>query len=211
MHIAKILIVDDQQIIRAGLEVMLNGLPNAKVVGQAANRAQVFNFLKSNKVDLVFMDIHLGEENGIALTKELLAKYPDIKVIALTISESIGLFNDMIAAGASGFLLKNIKEDELEKAINAVIEGDNYFSKEYLALVKPKEKTKSKSRIILSEREKNVLGLICKGFSNNEIADELNISVYTADQHRRNLLLKSEAKNTAQLVMIAFKEGLVDS
>jgi DNA-binding NarL/FixJ family response regulator len=211
MHIAKILIVDDQQIIRAGLEVMLNGLPNAKVVGQAANRAQVFNFLKSNRVDLVFMDIHLGEENGIALTKELLSKYPEIKVIALTISESIGLFNDMIAAGASGFLLKNIKEEELERAINAVIEGDNYFSKEYLALVKPKEKAKLKSRIILSEREKNVLELICKGFSNNEIADELNISVYTADQHRRNLLLKSEAKNTAQLVMIAFKEGLVSS
>ncbi|HEY4786328.1 MAG TPA: response regulator transcription factor, partial [Bacteroidales bacterium] len=201
---------DDQQIIRAGVESILNGLPNAKVVGQAANRNQAFNFLKSNEVDLVFMDIHLGEESGITLTKELLFKYPEIKVIALTISESIALFNDMIAAGASGFLLKNVKEAELESAITAVMEGDNYFSKEYLALVKPKDFVKTKSKIQLSDREKEVLGLICSGNSNNEIADELNISVYTADQHRRNLLLKIGAKNTAQLVMIAFKEGFVN-
>jgi DNA-binding NarL/FixJ family response regulator len=210
MQIAKILIVDDQQIIRAGVESILNGLPNAKVVGQAANRVQVFNFLKFNDVDVVFMDIHLGEESGIALTRELLSKYPDIKVIALTISEGIGLFNDMIAAGASGFLLKNIKDGDLENAINAVMEGENYFSKEYLALVKPKNTAKTKSKIVLSEREKEVLNLICKGQSNNEIADELNISVYTVDQHRRNLLLKTDAKNTAQLVMTAFKEGLVN-
>jgi len=210
MQIAKILIVDDQQIIRAGVESILNGLPNAKVVGQAANRVQVFNFLKSNDVDVVFMDIHLGEESGIALTRELLSKYPDIKVIALTISEGIGLFNDMIAAGASGFLLKNIKDGDLENAINAVMEGENYFSKEYLALVKPKNTVKTKSKIALSDREKEVLDLICKGQSNNEIADELNISVYTVDQHRRNLLLKTDAKNTAQLVMTAFKEGLVN-
>lgn len=209
MHIAKILIVDDQQIIRSGLEVMLNNLPNAKVVGQAENRAQTIQFLKNNQVDLIFMDIHLGEENGITLTKEILSKYPGIRVIALTISESIGLFNDMIAAGASGFLLKNIKESELENAINSVMNDDNYFSKEYLALVKPKEKKKKQTNILLSDREKNVLDLICKGYSNNEIAEELHISVYTADQHRRNILLKSEAKNTAQLVMIAFKEGLV--
>jgi len=210
MQIAKILIVDDQQIIRAGVESILNGLPNAKVVGQAANRVQVFNFLKSYDVDVVFMDIHLGEESGIALTRELLSKYPDIKVIALTISEGIGLFNDMIAAGASGFLLKNIKDGDLENAINAVMEGENYFSKEYLALVKPKNTAKTKSKIVLSDREKEVLNLICKGQSNNEIADELNISVYTVDQHRRNLLLKTDAKNTAQLVMTAFKEGLVN-
>jgi len=210
MPVARILIVDDQQIIRAGVESILNGLPNAKVVGQAANRNQAFNFLKSNEVDLVFMDIHLGEESGITLTKELLFKYPEIKVIALTISESIALFNDMIAAGASGFLLKNVKEAELESAITAVMEGDNYFSKEYLALVKPKDFVKTKSKIQLSDREKEVLGLICSGNSNNEIADELNISVYTADQHRRNLLLKIGAKNTAQLVMIAFKEGFVN-
>jgi len=139
-----------------------------------------------------------------------LFRYPEIKVVALTISESIALFNDMIAAGASGFLLKNIKEAELEGAINAVMEGDNYFSKEYLALVKPKQVAKSKSKIALSEREKEVLSLICEGNSNNEIAEELNISVYTADQHRRNILLKTDAKNTAQLVMIAFKEGLVN-
>jgi len=210
MQIAKILIVDDQQIIRAGVESILNGLPNAKVVGQAANRVQVFNFLKSYDVDVVFMDIHLGEESGIALTRELLSKYPDIKVIALTISEGIGLFNEMIAAGASGFLLKNIKDGDLENAINAVMEGENYFSKEYLALVKPKNTAKTKSKIVLSDREKEVLNLICKGQSNNEIADELNISVYTVDQHRRNLLLKTDAKNTAQLVMTAFKEGLVN-
>jgi len=120
------------------------------------------------------------------------------------------LFNDMIAAGASGFLLKNIKDGDLENAINAVMEGENYFSKEYLALVKPKNTAKTKSKIVLSDREKEVLNLICKGQSNNEIADELNISVYTVDQHRRNLLLKTDAKNTAQLVMTAFKEGLVN-
>lgn len=210
MHVARILIVDDQEIIRAGVESLLNGLPNAKVVGQAQNRVQAFNLLKSNEIDLIFMDIHLGEESGIALTREILAKYPHVKVIALTISERIALFNDMIAAGASGFLLKNIKEADLEAAINAVMEGDNYFSKEYLALVKPKSTPKSKSKIVLSDREREVLDLICKGNSNNEIADELNISVYTADQHRRNLLLKTDAKNTAQLVMIAFKEGLVN-
>lgn len=210
MKTARIVIVDDQQIVRVGVETLVKELSDTFVVGTAANKKELADILKKETVDVVFMDIHLGTENGIALTREIVSVYPRIKVIALTIEESISLFNEMMNAGASGFLLKSAGSEDLKKAIEAVMNGGSYFSKEFAGLVNVADSVRSGKKIVISEREKNVLELISKGFSNNEIAGKLKISIYTADQHRRNLLLKTEAKNSAELVSIAFKEGLLE-
>jgi DNA-binding NarL/FixJ family response regulator len=117
----------------------------------------------------------------------------------------------MLSAGASAFLLKNATEQEIQKAIKSVVKGENYFSKEFLFLARNFiTNQQKKSNVSLSDREKEILAFICQGYSNQEIADAINLSIHTVDTHRRNLLNKTGAKNTASLVMTAFRDGLMD-
>jgi DNA-binding NarL/FixJ family response regulator len=207
--IIKIIIVDDHTIFKTGLEILLNRIPHVKVIGDADSREQLFNLLGKNIPDIIFMDINLGYENGIKITKEVLSKYPAIKVIALTMSEEVTDFNAMLSVGASGFLLKNVKEKELSEAIEMVMSGESYFSKEFLILARQQSPVKTiQSKITLSEREREVLSLICTGYSNQQIAEKIHISIHTVDGHRRSLFYKTGATNVANLVMIAFQNGL---
>ena len=138
----------------------------------------------------------------------VLDKHPDTSVICLTMHEEIGYFNKMIDAGAQGFLLKKTNKDQLEAAIKAVYYGGNYFDEEFV--ITPKQTTTiKKSQIKLSEREKEILEYICKGYSNAEIAKELNLSQRTIDGHKSRLFEKTGAKNAPNLVMYALKHGLV--
>lgn len=207
----EIIIVDDHKIFRIGLEALLDSFENVKVIGDVESGTELFQMLRTKEPDIIFMDIHLGAENGIDLTKKIIARYPDILVVALTSSDEVNNFNDMLEAGAAGFLLKNAVESELKKAIEEVVKGNNYFSKEFLFLARQfSSKPKRKSNIQLSEREKEVLALICQGLSNQEIASSVDLSIHTVDTHRRNLLSKTGAKNTASLVMKAFRDGLLE-
>lgn len=210
-EIVTIVIVDDHEIFRLGLNVMLNNINYTKVIGEASDSTQLFNLLKKNQPDLIFMDINLGNENGIEISKKVLAKYPNIYIVAITASDEISYFNEMIDAGAVGFLLKNITEIELRKALDEILNGNMYFAKEFLLIARQLNPSQTrKSSIQLSEREKEVLRLICHGYSNQEIANELFLSYHTVDAHRRNLLTKTGAKNTASMIMTAFKEGLIE-
>ena len=209
--IITIAIVDDHSIFRLGLIAMINNIPYTKVVGDVENENQLFNLIKPRQPDIIFMDIHLESESGIELTKKVKNKYPNIHIIALTSSDEIRHFKEMIDAGADGFLLKNIKEQELKLAIDTIINDEMYFSKEFLLFARQFNPSKpTKSSIQVSDREKEVLRLICLGFSNQEIADQLILSYHTIDAHRRSLLAKTNARNTAEMVMIAFKEGLLN-
>ena len=210
MDIVKIAIVDDHIIFRKGLRTILNEINNVKVIAEASNGFEFFDILKNNDIDVVLMDIKMPIMDGIEATKKATIKYPNLKIIALTMHEEIGYFNKMIDAGAEGFLLKKTTKDELEKAIINVMEGDNYFSEEFISNVNRKNKFNQKEcPVVLSEREVEVLEFICKGFSNIEISKKLGISQRTVDGHRGRLFDKTGAKNAPNLVMYAIQHGLI--
>lgn len=208
-RIVKVLIVDDHKIFRTGLELILNGFDFVKVVGQASCGKEMFRLLKKHEIDLIFMDIKMPETSGIELTQTLSEKCPDIKIIALTMYGEVEYFNKMLEASASGFLLKHTQEEELEKAIKTVMEGDYYFSEEFRSNLEHLQFIKPKSDIKLTNREKEILEFIAKGYSNQEIADQLFLSYHTVDGHRRNLITKTGVKNSASLVSYAIKNGII--
>jgi len=210
MEIIRVAIADDHEIFRKGLRIILNEIDELKVIGEAQNGHELFEILKHHEVDVVLMDIRMPVMDGIEATKKLVEKYPLIKVIALTMFEEISYFNQMVEAGANGFLLKKTNKDELYRAILQVMQDETYFSEEFISNVNKTQKPKSRiSGIELTEREQEVLDLICKGMSNAEISKFLGVSTRTVDGHRAHLLEKTGAKNSPHLVMFAIKNGLI--
>ncbi len=208
-----ILIADDHKLFREGMKLILSNLPYIDTVDEAGDGNECVHFFKNGKTaDIVFMDIEMPGMNGIDATINILKDFPDTNIIALSMYADEDYYTKMIEAGAKGFILKNSGIKEVEDAINHVISGKNYFSQEILMAFiknmnrKKQEQTSGK----LSEREEEVLYLICKGNSNQEIADTLHISKRTVDKHRENLLLKTESKNTAGLVVYAIKKGVIE-
>ncbi len=210
MEIIRVAIADDHEIFRKGLRIILNEIDELKVVGEAQNGHELFEILKHHEVDVVLMDIRMPVMDGIEATKKLVEKYPQIKIIALTMFEEISYFNQMVEAGANGFLLKKTNKDELYRAIMQVMMDETYFSEEFISNVNKSQKPKSRvSNIELTEREQEILDLICKGMSNTEISKFLGLSARTVDGHRAHLLEKTGAKNSPHLVMFAIKNGLI--
>jgi DNA-binding NarL/FixJ family response regulator len=206
-----VIIVDDYELSRVGLRYMLKTIPYVESVKEATNSKELFDLVKKDEPDLILMDVNLDVEYGSNITEQLLRKLPNTFVIAITASKDIQHFIDMINAGALGFLLKNVTTEELKKAIDKVLKGEMYFSKEFLTAAKqllPRHNKKSK--IKLSDRESEVLKLICMGNSNQEIADSLKLSSHTIDAHRKKLLSKTGARNTASMIMISIRDGLID-
>jgi DNA-binding NarL/FixJ family response regulator len=210
MEIITILIADDHIIFRKGLRAVLNEISFVKVTGEASNGHEVMDALKSHPADVVLMDIRMPIMDGIEATAKVKEKYPDTQVIALTMHEEIGYFNKMIEAGAMGFLLKKTGKTQLSEAIENVYKGGTYFSEEFRLSARQHDlPVKSKSNIKLSEREQQVLKLICKGNSNAEIAKHLGVSQRTIDGHRARLFEKTGAKNAPNLVLFAMKNNLI--
>jgi len=212
--IRKIIIVDDHTLFRNGLHILLNNIKNYKVVEEAANGKEFIDILdKGTEVDLVLLDINMPVMDGIEAAKIALSKRPELKIITLSMYGEEDYYYKMVDAGVKGFLLKNSDMNEVKTALETVYDGGNYFSSELLQnlvtnLRTNKEKRKPENE--LSEREVEVLILICQGFSNQEIGDQLFISKRTVDKHRANIMEKSQCKNTAQLVMYAIKNKMVE-
>jgi DNA-binding NarL/FixJ family response regulator len=212
MEIIRVAIADDHEIFRKGLRIILNEIDELKVIGEAQNGHELFEILKHHEVDVILMDIRMPVMDGIEATKKVVEKYPQIKVIALTMFEEISYFNQMVEAGANGFLLKKTNKDELYRAILQVMRDETYFSEEFISNVNKTQKPKSRiSGIELTEREQEILDLICKGMSNTEISKFLGLSARTVDGHRAHLLEKTGAKNSPHLVMFAIKNGLIQA
>jgi DNA-binding NarL/FixJ family response regulator len=151
--------------------------------------------------------------DGLDCTRKVTKKYPDIKIIALTQFDEKRFIKQMIKNGAMGYLLKDSGKDELEQAIRTVAAGEKYFSGRLsLILINQELKTENKRSLFpkLTEREKEVLNLICKEYSSQEIADKLFISFHTVESHRANLMYKAGVKNTAGLVRWAVENDFVD-
>ena len=209
MEIVKIIIVDDHLIFRKGLNTILNELENVKVVGEAGNGHELLELLKKQDADLIFVDIKMPVMDGIEATRKVLQKFPEIKVIALTMFDEIGYFNEITDAGAMGFLLKKTTREELGNAIEQVMAGESYFSAEFMNSINKYMQPRKAPDISLTDREREVLKLICKGWANPEIARHLCLSQRTIDGHRAKLFEKTGAKNAPNLVMYALKHGLV--
>ncbi len=205
------IIVDDFEMSRLGMRQMLSGISCIEKLREASNSKELMDLLKQEEPDMIFMDVQLGDEQGYEITRQVLAKYPDTYVLAITSSKEVQHFIEMMEAGAVAFILKNISHTDLEKAICEVAKGNSYFSKEFIDVAgKLVPRQPKRSKIALSDREKEVLWYICQGSSNQEIADSLGLSSHTIDAHRKNLISKTGARNTASMITIAIRDGLID-
>jgi DNA-binding NarL/FixJ family response regulator len=212
----KIALADDHKIVRDGIKTMLESQPEIDVVVEASNGNEILEKLENKLVDLVIMDISMPEKDGIQATKELKEKHPNIKVLALTMSNDDLHIRQMIQAGASGYIMKSAGRKDLKDAIETIMNGKHYFSDEatqsiMMDLVKGKGKSTAMDAVHITDRELEILELIVQEFTNQEIAEKLFISSRTVDAHRRNLLQKTGARNTAGLVKYAFQHNLISS
>ncbi len=212
----KIIIVDDHNIFRDALKFVLAQSPDMEVVAEASNGLEFLALLDNMVPDIVLMDIAMPVLNGVEATKEALRKYPDLKIIALSMYGDELYYFKMLEAGVQGFVLKESGSDELLQAINTVLNGESFFSNHILCniikdlahdSIPPPEA--EKKEIKLSKRENEVLELICAGYSNNEIAIKLGISKRTIEGHRSSLINKTGAKNSVHLVLFAMKNNIL--
>lgn len=210
--LVKIIVVDDHEIFRNGLKMVLNKLKYAKVIAEASNGLDFIGLLKKHNPDIVLMDIEMPKMNGIDATISGLKINTGLKIIALTMFKEDEYIQSMIDAGVKGFLLKNINKETLDKAIQTVLNGGNYYSEElfdfFTKQITREEKPKQDD-IKLTRREKEILQLVCEGLSNKEIADILYVSERTVVGHKTNLLSKTGCKNTIALMSYAIKNKLV--
>ena len=214
MSDCKIIIVDDHTLFRNGLRILLNSLNDYKVIGEASNGQEFLELLDQQKIpDIVLLDIDMPVMDGVNAAHAAILKYPDLKIITLSMYGEEDYYYKMVDAGVKGFLLKNSEMAEVKDALQTVRDGGNYVSTELLQILVNSLRTNKKYQephALLSDREIEILILICQGLSNHEIADQLFISKRTVDKHRANILEKSQCKNTAQLVMYAIKNKMVE-
>ncbi len=210
-----ILLVDDHDIVRDGIQMLLEDEVGFNITAEAENGKEAVEACKEHDIDLIIMDINMPEMNGIEATKKILEEFDELKILALTMMDEDQHIRQMIKAGASGYILKSSDKLELVDAITTILDGKHYFSDDathsvMMDLVKGTTEKQNSDPGNLTEREKEVLELIVKENTNQEIADQLYISARTVDAHRRNLLQKTGAKNTAGLVTYAIKHNLVN-
>ena len=201
----KILIVDDHPILADGLKTLLSDYKLCNNSDIAVTGKQCLEKLNSTEYDILLLDINLPDINGIDLCEKIHREYPGVKIMALTSFNEFTCVDNMIANGASGYVLKNAMPEEILKGIETIMEGEIFLCHEVDILMK-KETDK---HVYLTRREKDLLRLITEGFTNQEISEKLFLGSETVKSYRKNLLFKLNARNTASLVKIALEEKLI--
>lgn len=208
-----LLIADDHQIFIDGLKSLLASDKRFVVVAEANNGKEVLEQLANKEIDIAILDVNMPEMNGIEATKLIAKNYPVVKTLILTMHNRKEFIVELIAAGASGYLLKNCNKSELTDALLALNDNKDYYSREVTDAVieslKQKKKGELHPQIELSKREVEVLQLIAKEFTTKEIGQKLFISENTVETHRRNLISKLNMRNTAGLVRYAVENKLL--
>ena len=215
-NVIKVGLVDDHQLFREGLRMMIESSPDMEVCLEASNGEELLAKLKEGTIpEVILLDLEMPNMDGMKTSEQLHAFFPEIKFLILTMHEDSRLIQHMMKQGANGYVLKTAKWEELRQAIEQVIAKDYYFSDLVgLAMLKNlHQPRKSKPQIHdsfhLSKREYEVLELICKGHTTTEIGELLFISPRTVEGHRTNLLKRLEVKNTAGLIIKALKNNLL--
>lgn len=215
----KIILAEDHLVVRNGIKLLIDSQDNLTVIGEANNGEEVLKLLEEgNKPDIVLSDISMSEMDGIQLVERLKADYPDIKVVILSMMNSSQHVFQAFEKGARGYLVKNVGYDELLFAIQHIHIGGRYLCEELaMMLVEKLQDVPSSSANVedlmsemdISDRELEVLQLISEGYTNVEIADQLFLSKRTVEGHRQNLIDKTGVKNSAALIKLAVKSGLI--
>jgi two-component system, NarL family, response regulator LiaR len=212
----KIHIVEDHQIFRQGLKVILSDIPNVEVIAESSNGKEFLAQLSIQIPDIVFMDIKMPEMDGIKATEEGLLKYPDLKIIILSMFGDEEYIQRMIQLGISGFILKNSDKAVIEKAIQQVSTGNHYFSSEIMTVLarsiyRSSREKSTKVEVDISERELELLNNLSQGLSNKEIADKMFISPRTVEGYKSKLMQKTGLNNSLNLILWAIKNNIVSS
>lgn len=214
MEKIKIFIVDDHDMFREGVKLLLSSSNQTEIVGEAVNGKQFIDQLDTIQADIVLMDIAMPVMDGIEATKIAQSRKPELKLLALTMFGDEKYYYQMIQGGIKGFVLKSSGISELLKAINEVYLGGSFFSGELLiklveSLSKEKNDILLNDSDLISKRELEVLKEISAGLTNEEISEKLHIGLTTVRTHRSNLLNKTGCNNTASLVMYAIKHKII--
>lgn len=213
MNPIRILLADDHALIRTGIRNLLEGRKDFAIVGEASDGEEVLRQVIALKPDIVIVDISMPKVSGIDATKHIKERFPDIRVLVLTMHENPEYVYQIFKSGASGYLLKNTGKEELIEAIRAVSQGKKFVSphvseimiSEYIRKANARDEGSEGTQ--LTKREREILELIARGMNNQQIADKLFISPRTVDTHRTNIMQKLNVHDAANLVRYALEHG----
>jgi len=216
MATINLFLVDDHKLFLEGLISILNEKPGLKVIGYACSASEYFSMADEVQPDVILVDVNMPEMSGIELTHLIKENNPQAKILALTMYEDPIYIQKMVHSGVNGYILKSANIKELETAIRMVSKGENYLAQDIQKIVMDKigyiesfEDFDSFNKNKLSKREIQIVSLIAREFSTQEIAEKLHISERTVETHRKNILAKTNAKSIVGLVKYAIREGLV--
>lgn len=213
----KILLVDDHKVMLEGLSSMLASKPEICVEGTANSGQEALNILSGKTFDVVIVDIHMEKISGIDLTQKIRSLYPEMKILALTMHNDRTIINQMIEAGANGYVLKSSSIEEITCGIITVYEGENFLSSDVQSIIL-KNVFFHDDAICqiepnvprLTEREAEILDLITKEYTSEQIGEKLFISPRTVESHRKNIFMKTGAKNIVGLIKYAIENNLIN-
>lgn len=211
-NILKVIIADDHELVREGLQVMISKITEIELIAEAANGEQLVRLTSHLLPDVVLTDVKMPVMDGIEATRQIRKKHPHIGVIALTSFNEENLIMDMLNAGANGYLLKNAGKKEITDAVKTVYKGESYYCKEtneqLSHLVAKGGVYTDKHNNLFTDREIQVIHLICEGLSSKLIASQMMLKTRTVERYRDSIMEKMEVKNSAAVVMYAVKHGL---
>jgi len=213
----KVLVVDDHQLIIEGIKSMLQEEPDIEFSGGANSMQAALDFVASNPVDVILLDVNMPDGSGIETTLLFRQNFPDIHILALTMHEDISIITQMVKAGASGYLLKGSNMKEIIEAILVVHSKSRYLSREVQSILMDNlssdlgnDKKELTAKPVITTREREILNLVAMELTNEEIANTLFISERTVETHRRNIFTKTQTKSIVALMNYALKHGLLD-
>jgi DNA-binding NarL/FixJ family response regulator len=206
---ARIIIAEDHPIFRKGIKVAIECTDFAILVGEVENGQKLLDLVESTECDIVIMDIRMPVMDGIASSKILLERHPDMKIIIITAIEDENNLHELLSIGVKGFLYKDIEQEEFEIALKSALIDNIYLSKKFQTIVYNYYINPNKKAIYLTDREIEVLELILKDFSNQKIADALYRTIRTVEGHKNRLMKKTGAKNSFELKAFAIKHNLI--
>lgn len=219
MNKIKVLIVDDHQIVRDGIKRIIKDEDTIELIGSVGSGNEALDFISNNKPDIVITDLSMPNMSGIMLTEKINKSYPDIKVLILSMYNNEEYVVSAIQAGAKGYLPKqDSTTDILLEAISKIAEGDEFYSpsiskkviKSYINNAKNSGIGDIAKKYQLTSREKEILKLYVEGFTNNEIAEKLNLSVFTIKTHKNNIMQKYNFKSNVQMIKFALRNNIVE-
>jgi len=211
---ARILIADDHTILRAGIRSLLDMTPDFEVVGEVDNGKDAIYSVGQLKPDLLLTDLSMPKSNGTEAIQRIRSRYPDIKILVLTVHKTEEYVHAALKAGANGYVLKDDTSDELINAIKNIVAGKTYLSPSICSevvmgyLADPNKEKISTSLDQLTTREREVMKLIAEGYRNKDVAEYLSISLKTVEKHRSNMMKKLDLHSASSITSYAIKNGL---